>query len=746
MPQPETPNNPQPPFDKRVLILQPDQFAEALLRRRQQLAILTPGGRVDDPKEVGRLSYEVATLQARLGVLRADMNASSLDVVRQSQQDIGRRFAELDRDKNQDWFLRQGLHLRLKLLAERAEVLRSLVPLTASIFSTQMEQDRTSRARIMAAMIYDNPGYLKQTSWEYSHPYVGYEQEKELGKKIAKREVGLDKVLKAVADISLLDDPSSQLRGTDIPNKQMRAVVAFTSRGNLIDPQNQLTQAELKKFYQLCPSAVVFESRLHELVNAIVISAPVDQKTEWISDYLKSVDKTATILYGNQWLYLKHARIMEDNYWVYNAQELDNLKIPNFLEGQIALYRRLHNDGHRDHAEKDLGSNRYTASERIVNAIGESLGFDMKSHSKAIEQTYFPRDFYREWPNLAPYKLPEAQRQKQIALIRRFFEANFSLLSGEVIGKYAIYLRNILAVDGDDNFYVRAAMSSVDLTRAMDAAVAPALEAQFDKYVEVYSTADREIGHMLYANIFSTPKDFSADQLRHVYRIMIINELLWRQIDKKITQLKKPFYAEMAKRAGLKFVPGGDENNLSVMAEVTPGQTYPREAYPLSILILNGIAAKIEEAQRTDRGAYQTGFLTSDEVDQLEALAGLASLKLFEFQQGHPEMVEEFNKRLEHLKEEVDKKTGKYNYPNALRDYIIGQPGVADMTEYQREDGNPFLVVSPLLKDYYEKYAAEADIDHTLYEYKRTRYFFSLSDFHGLNSRIITLVNFLGIK
>lgn len=109
----------QPPFEKRILALMPHELEQRLLVRKASLN----GSRKS--KDAGK---EIVLMERRLNLLREDMGASS-EEIRGRRTAIAKELAHLDETKNYDWFLRESLSIRLRLLHQRTENLRSLGPI-----------------------------------------------------------------------------------------------------------------------------------------------------------------------------------------------------------------------------------------------------------------------------------------------------------------------------------------------------------------------------------------------------------------------------------------------------------------------------------------------------------------------------------------------------------------------------------------------------------------------------------------
>lgn len=120
---PEQPK-PQPPLEKRVLLLTPEKFGTSLIPRRQKLAELLNTGKSQTDPEVQSLSREIEIISQRAKLLDEDTKAPTLEDLRERQKSVGGEFAWLDQTKNYDYFLREGLNIRLKLLARRTEELK----------------------------------------------------------------------------------------------------------------------------------------------------------------------------------------------------------------------------------------------------------------------------------------------------------------------------------------------------------------------------------------------------------------------------------------------------------------------------------------------------------------------------------------------------------------------------------------------------------------------------------------------
>lgn len=150
----------QPSIEQRVLLLEPAKFPQSLFTRRQRYAELTSGkASAVDSQERQRLEREIQVLVTRARELESDSSAPNLETVREKQQEIGRRFAELDQGGNQDYFVRAGLQIRLGVLERRAAALRNGGPII-----------NTLERRIWKAQDYYNGEPLPPEKWEQVSP------------------------------------------------------------------------------------------------------------------------------------------------------------------------------------------------------------------------------------------------------------------------------------------------------------------------------------------------------------------------------------------------------------------------------------------------------------------------------------------------------------------------------------------------------------------------------------------------
>ncbi len=111
------------PFEKRLLALSPHELEQRILDRQSMLRS-NPNNRKGIEKEIG-------PLERRLSLLQEDMQLPTIEDVRRRQVDIDNEFARLDIAKNYDWFIRESLRIRLRILGQRKGELAS--PLTPTI-------------------------------------------------------------------------------------------------------------------------------------------------------------------------------------------------------------------------------------------------------------------------------------------------------------------------------------------------------------------------------------------------------------------------------------------------------------------------------------------------------------------------------------------------------------------------------------------------------------------------------------
>lgn len=119
----------QPPLEKKVLLLTPDKFAASLIPRRQLLENLVKENRPPGDPAMQSVTREIQIISARARVLHEDLSAPNLETVRERQKAIGAEFARLDQAGNRDYYIRQGLQIRLQALEKRAEFLKHGGPL-----------------------------------------------------------------------------------------------------------------------------------------------------------------------------------------------------------------------------------------------------------------------------------------------------------------------------------------------------------------------------------------------------------------------------------------------------------------------------------------------------------------------------------------------------------------------------------------------------------------------------------------
>ncbi|MBI2601200.1 hypothetical protein HYW42_04545 [Candidatus Daviesbacteria bacterium] len=92
--------------------------------------------------------------------------------------------------------------------------------------------------------------------------------------------------------------------------RRMRRIVSYVTKGNLTS-HDQITAADLAFFAKRFPTALNFEQTIPTLLLAVEQANKREDRERIRLEYVSVLDKVGMTIYGSQWVYLKQARILE---------------------------------------------------------------------------------------------------------------------------------------------------------------------------------------------------------------------------------------------------------------------------------------------------------------------------------------------------------------------------------------------------------------------------------------------------
>ncbi|MBI2601197.1 hypothetical protein HYW42_04530 [Candidatus Daviesbacteria bacterium] len=102
-----------------------------------------------------------------------------------------------------------------------------------------------------------------------------------------------------------------RFKGEDADHRHLRRVVSFATRRGDITQENQLVPRDIYRVARDYPTALEFEKMSQRFLKTIEQANKPQDREKVKSEYAKSIDEAATVIYGSQWVYLKQARILQ---------------------------------------------------------------------------------------------------------------------------------------------------------------------------------------------------------------------------------------------------------------------------------------------------------------------------------------------------------------------------------------------------------------------------------------------------
>lgn len=138
----------QPSIENRTLILEPDQFANHLMWRRQRLtAVLGGKTTLKNPDEPKQLQQEIKVLLQRANELKEDAEAPNQETIRARMVAVVRELEK--KSHEEDPFAKKGLQIRKRLLESRSAYLYSTGPIIRTLERHRWKADERHNGKAL---------------------------------------------------------------------------------------------------------------------------------------------------------------------------------------------------------------------------------------------------------------------------------------------------------------------------------------------------------------------------------------------------------------------------------------------------------------------------------------------------------------------------------------------------------------------------------------------------------------------